>query len=294
MVAYAVFFSVIPNFVIPAPGRSTAVLADTQELWEARRTAKRARDTFITRPAGPARPGRPGRLVRRTRSRCAQARGPETGAAGTSSREASPEAPPADARPDRARRLVDARWGRALVASVVVLALGTVVGLIALWPTGQHHGPGHAFGGETSGATVVAVREAQCPGPTPQRCRVLGARIDDGPKSGLVTTLELGPTNLVSSLSRGDSIRVHPVAAPPGSRDVAPFQFAGVDRRGTLRWLVILFAALVVILTRWRGVLALGGFALGLFLVVKFLVPAILARLLRCSSLWSARQRSCS
>lgn len=197
-------------------------------------------------------------------------------------------------RPDRARRLVDARWGRALVASVVVLALGTVVGLIALWPTGQHHGPGQAFGGETSGATVVAVREAQCPGPTPQRCRVLGARIDDGPKSGLVTTLELGPTNLVSSLSRGDSIRVHPVAAPPGSRDVAPFQFAGVDRRGTLRWLVILFAALVVILTRWRGVLALGGFALGLFLVVKFLVPAILARLLRCSSLWSARQRSCS
>jgi uncharacterized membrane protein len=157
------------------------------------------------------------------------------------------------------------------------LALGTIVGLIALWPTGQHHGPAHAFGGGTLGATVVAVNEAECPGPTPQRCRVLAARIDDGPKSGLITNLDLGPTNLVSTFSRGDSIRVQPVVAPQGSHGVAPFQFTGLDRRGTLRWLVILFAALVVILTRWRGVLALGGFALSLFLVVKFLVPAILA-----------------
>jgi uncharacterized membrane protein len=157
------------------------------------------------------------------------------------------------------------------------LAVGTVVGLIALWPTGHHHGPAQAFGGETSGATVVAVREARCPGPAAQRCRTLVARLDDGPKRGLVTTLELGPTNLVSSFSRGDSIRVHSVVAPPGSRGVAPFQFAGLDRRGTLIWLVVLFAALVVILTRFRGVLALGGFALSLFLVVKFLVPAVLA-----------------
>jgi uncharacterized membrane protein len=37
------------------------------------------------------------------------------------------------------------------------------------------------------------------------------------------------------------------------------------------------FAALVVALTRWRGLLALAGFALSLLLVTKFMVPAILA-----------------
>ncbi|HEY3185840.1 MAG TPA: YibE/F family protein [Solirubrobacteraceae bacterium] len=179
--------------------------------------------------------------------------------------------------PPSGRRLRDTRWGRALIASVGALALFTVIGLLLLWPSAQHHGPSQALGGKTFGATVTAVRDVRCPGPTPQRCRVLSARLDDGPKRGTRTSLDLGPAKLVSSYSAGDKIRVQPVAAPPGSRHAPPYQLAGLDRRGTLRWLVILFAALVIALTRWRGVLALAGFALSLLLVVKFLVPAILA-----------------
>jgi uncharacterized membrane protein len=164
-----------------------------------------------------------------------------------------------------------------LVVAVGALALGTVVGLAALWPSASDHGPSHAFGGKTFGATVVAVSDQRCPGPTEQRCRRLTVRLDDGPARGRNTTLDLGPSDLVSRFSPGDHVRVQSVAAPEGSRRAPEYQFAGLDRRGTLLWLVILFAGLVVVLARWRGVLAIVGFGLSLMLVVKFLVPAILA-----------------
>jgi uncharacterized membrane protein len=176
-----------------------------------------------------------------------------------------------------ARRLAGTRWGRLLIACVVALALATLVGLCALWPSPGHHRPSQAFGGKTYAAVVTTVRDVRCPGPTAQRCRQVSARLKDGPKRGSVAALDLGPSNLVSQYSRGDQVRVQPIAAPPGSHDAQPYQFAGLDRRGTLRWLVILFAGLVVVLARWRGVLALAGFALSLLLIVKFLVPAILA-----------------
>jgi uncharacterized membrane protein len=185
--------------------------------------------------------------------------------------------PGRDHPPRSHRRLADTRWGRVLVIAVGVLAVGTLVGLVALWPSAPHHGPSQAFGGKTLGATVVTVADVRCPGPAAQRCRRLSVRLDDGAKRGRRTTLDLGPSNLVSRFSPGDHVRVQPVAAPAGSHGAAQYQFAGLDRRGTLLWLVIAFAVLVVVLTRWRGVLALIGFAASLLLVVKFLIPAILA-----------------
>jgi uncharacterized membrane protein len=174
--------------------------------------------------------------------------------------------------------LLGARWGRVLVGSVVSLLAVTVIGLVALWPSTPHHtGPSQALGGKTYGATITAVRSVRCPGPTAQACTVLVARLNDGPAAGTTTSLDLGPTALVSRYSAGDTIRVQPVGAEPGARHAAHYQFAGLDRRGTLIWLAVLFAAMVLVLARRRGALALIGFALSLLLVVKFLVPAIVA-----------------
>ncbi|MDR9372197.1 YibE/F family protein, partial [Conexibacter sp. JD483] len=53
------------------------------------------------------------------------------------------------------------------------------------------------------------------------------------------------------------------------------YGFASVDRRGTILWLAIAFSLLVVLLARWRGVLAIVGFAVSLLLVTQFLVPAV-------------------
>jgi uncharacterized membrane protein len=179
--------------------------------------------------------------------------------------------------PGQPRRLVDTRWGRVLVASVGALAAATAIGLVALWPSAHHHGASQAFGGKTFGATVTTVRDVRCPGPTAQRCSVLVAHLDDGPSKGRSASLDLGPADLVSHYGHGDHIRVQPIQQPAGSRGGDTYQFAGLDRRGTLRWLAIIFAILVVALARWRGALALAGFALSLLLVIKFLVPAMLA-----------------
>jgi uncharacterized membrane protein len=164
-----------------------------------------------------------------------------------------------------------------LAGSVGALVAATVIALVVLWPAPRHHGPSQAFGGKTYGATVSAVRDARCPGPTPQACRQLTARISDGPGRGKTAALDLGPSKLVSKYSPGDHIRVQRVVAPPGAHAVPSYQFAGLDRRGTIRWLVILFGLLVLLLARWRGLFALVGFGLSLLLVMKFVVPAILA-----------------
>jgi uncharacterized membrane protein len=174
--------------------------------------------------------------------------------------------------------LLASRWGRVLAGAVGALALGTAIGLVALWPgTSHHHGPSSALGGKTLAAKVVQVVDLQCPGPAAQRCRQLRVRIEQGKDRGRIERLTLGPANLSSSFSAGDSVRVSRVEAAPGAKVTEPYTFAGLDRRGTLLWLAIAFAALVVLLARWRGALALAGFAISLLLVTKFLIPALLA-----------------
>ena len=197
------------------------------------------------------------------------------------------EARRADHRPGRARarrvgatelgRLITTRWGRVLIGSVGVLALATTVGLLVLWPSARQRGPSRALGGKTLAATVTGVRDVRCPGPTAQRCRRLVARLDEGTSRGTQASLDLGPSALVSRYARGDKIRVQPVAAPAEARGGVSYGFVALDRRGTLRWLAIVFALLVVALARWHGALALAGFAASMLLVIKFLVPAILA-----------------
>jgi uncharacterized membrane protein len=180
-------------------------------------------------------------------------------------------------RRDRARRIVAALAGRGwdglLTAIVGGLALVTIVGLLALWPGADHrHGPSQAFGGKTIGARVTAVRDIRCPGPTPQRCRQLEIRV--GARTAPIT---LGPSNLAPHVEKGDAIRVQRIVAPAGATHVEPYAFAGLDRRGTLVWLLVAFMLLVVVMARWRGVLALAGFGLSLLLVTRFVVPAIAA-----------------
>jgi uncharacterized membrane protein len=67
-----------------------------------------------------------------------------------------------------------------------------------------------------------------------------------------------------------------------GNPDVEPnkqvtYHFAEVDRRGSLVWLAIFFVAAAVVFLRGRGVLAVLGVALSLGILLRFVVPAILA-----------------
>ena len=169
------------------------------------------------------------------------------------------------------------RWGRVLGALVAALALATAVALLALWPREREHDPTQALRPKTYAANVVSVRDLPCDGPTPQVCRRLSVKLDEGPDRGRTWPISLGPRELSSSFDEGDGVRVARVAAIPEANLQPGYNYAGRERRGTLVWLLVAFSVLVILLARWRGVFALLGFALSLLLVMKFLIPAILA-----------------
>src|SRR4051794_38256545 len=170
------------------------------------------------------------------------------------------------------------RSGRVLLGAAALLLAATLVGLVALWPGARpDRGPSQAFGGATLPAKVVRALDVRCPGPVAQRCRAIDVRPGAGADRGRMTRISLGPVGSVPALGGGDAVRVQATGAPVGTPGAERYAFADVARHGALLWLTLAFAALVVALARWRGVLALVGFALSLLLVTKFLIPAILA-----------------
>jgi uncharacterized membrane protein len=169
------------------------------------------------------------------------------------------------------------RSGRVLIGAAALLLLITVAGLAALWPGERaKHGPSQAFGGAALGAAVTRAVDVRCPGPVDQRCRAIDVRLDEGADRGRTSRITLGPVESVPAVEAGDSVRVRPTGAPPGTRSAERYGFVDVDRRSSMLWLGLVFVAIIVLFARWRGVLSLAGFALSLLLVTKFLVPAIL------------------
>ncbi len=170
--------------------------------------------------------------------------------------------------------LAGSRGGRVLIALATLLLLGTVVGLAALWP-GERPEPAGARRATYPGQ-VVAAGTVRCPGQAKQRCARIDVAVSDGPAAGTTQGMTLGPVGFVSTVETGDDVRILASGAPAGLPDVDPYAFIDVDRHDALRLLLVIFAVLVIVLARWRGLLALAGFALSLGLVTQFLVPAIL------------------
>lgn len=188
--------------------------------------------------------------------------------------------------------LLATRWGRSLAGAVGLLALVTVVGLALMWPNGDDGGGERPASTPTIAATVSAASEQACPGPAGQRCRSIVVTIEEGADAGRREPIALGPVAVAPTVEVGDAVRVQPVPGAAGgdaaarggaagdsgaavAGGVQRYGFASVDRRGTIVWLAVVFAVLVVLLARWRGLLALVGFAISLLLVTRFLVPAV-------------------
>jgi uncharacterized membrane protein len=168
---------------------------------------------------------------------------------------------------------------RALAGVVGVFVLATVLGLIVLWPPPV---PKDRTGGlgtpvDLVNATVTAAPQVPCrsglPG-APLVCRDVTARLTSGPEKGQSTTLEITESPDQPTLRAGDRI-ILGRAADPG-QPVAYF-FSDYQRRVPLLALGLLFALAVVGLARWRGLAALLGLGVSLLVIVRFVLPAILA-----------------
>jgi uncharacterized membrane protein len=167
---------------------------------------------------------------------------------------------------------------RLLTAIVLVAASATIVGAALLWPGD--------LGIDTSpqpdlvGARVLAVElveDAAVPGDLSSPLDgsgliLLDVELLEGVDRGRVLSLEL-PAEGYPEFRRGDVVELFPSEVPG---EGAVYFVADFRRTTTLAWLGLAFVGAVLLVGRWRGLRALVGLAASLWIVIGFMLPAIL------------------
>lgn len=164
-----------------------------------------------------------------------------------------------------------------------VVAIAIVAGIVALWPgpVDPPEGADLLRRGAIVDGTVTTVRLGPCgedlgPGPTDPAvplCRAVTATIDSGPDAGTLTRFDFPDLATSPDLQPGQSIKLE---RPPQDIPGVPYAFFDQVRAPSLWWLAVLFAGLVILLGRMRGVAALVGLGLSIAVIMVFILPAIL------------------
>ena len=166
---------------------------------------------------------------------------------------------------------------RALLIAVVPFIVLTLIGLVVLWPGDPPDRlQGDFAGPDRVGATVTKVEEIECqaiPGQESFRCAEVTARIDDGDEAGTDASFETAETSQARQIAVGDKIFVARSLNDPNENR---YFFIDYQRGLPLLALGILFAVVVVALSGMRGFAALVGLGISLFILLAFVLPAIL------------------
>lgn len=147
--------------------------------------------------------------------------------------------------------LWSSRAGRVLVSSVLLIAVATVIGLVALWPAGSG-GRNANDSAPTLAAQVSSVRDEPCPGaegPAAQLCRELTV---DPVGRRTPGTINIGPAEGGLSVGRGDRVRVSLAPSAEGLPDgfnTEPYTLVGIDHSRQ----VLIAALLLAIFAWWRS-----------------------------------------
>jgi uncharacterized membrane protein len=159
-----------------------------------------------------------------------------------------------------------ARYLRIIVIGCAVLI---VVGAAVLWPSGQQTTDPLGLESERIDAHVIAVDAAPCNSDPTQPCSVVAFELRSGPRDGSQGFMELGEQ---TSIRTGDDIQVTVFETPEGQTIYSFYEF---QRSTALLVLTALFAIAVIALARWRGIGALAGLAVSLFVIVWFALPSL-------------------
>ena len=172
---------------------------------------------------------------------------------------------------------VPLRTKRLLTIVVVPLILLTILGFVMLWPN-QLPDIARTIELPTGllNGTVVTVNAIPCPGLESEAldCREADVRLTEGPDEGETVTFEVGDINAVRTVREGEKIVVARTETEPGAFS---YDFADVQRGGPMVVLGLIFAGVVIALGRLRGLAALAGIGISLAILIKFVLPAILA-----------------
>jgi len=173
-----------------------------------------------------------------------------------------------------------------LAAILVPIALATVVGLVALWPSGQTHETGIVeVDAEHPTARVLSATSESCGGENEDRlpdgsipesvpCTTLRAEVTSGDAAGQVVEVWAPATVRATDLPPGTAV----VLVRYLATDVEPEVWAWYDfsRSLPLGVLALAFAGVVVAVAGMRGVRALVGLVLAFVVIATFLLPALL------------------
>ncbi len=167
---------------------------------------------------------------------------------------------------------------RLLTFILIPCILATLVGMAVLWPGDlEGEGPEIGFPTDLLDATVVSVASVKCQsddGGEQFDCTRVRARLTEGPNDGKTIVMESTEGADAVKLEKGDRVVL---GRSPGSPPGLEYYFADYQRGWSLFILLVIFIAIVVALGRWRGVFAILGLGVSLLIVVKFVLPAILA-----------------
>ena len=173
--------------------------------------------------------------------------------------------------------MLEDRTHRLLLAVVGVLLVATLVGMVALWPAPRDV-PDDAAPLEERYTAVIRDLEIVEGEIDPMLGIsgdevVLQAELLEGPDAGTTTTIRAAVDGY-PDFSVGDRVEVQ--AADFGDGEPSYF-VADFQRLPALGLLVGLFVLAVLAVGRWHGLRSLLGLAVSLLIVVRFIVPAILA-----------------
>ncbi|MFD7454483.1 YibE/F family protein [Kitasatospora sp. NPDC059827] len=187
---------------------------------------------------------------------------------------------------------VSARLRTVVAAVLIPFAVAVAVGLVVLWPGGvpAHQHTGVGFDQQIRQGLVTRIQELPCadlgpadqgttapgaaaPGPADRgTCRQETVEVTDGPDRGRTFTVVVHPSE-----SRRYEVgeRVVLTYAPNAPVELR-YSVVDVDRNLPMGVLAGLFAVVVVVIGRWRGVAALFALAISFAVLSLFILPAIL------------------
>jgi uncharacterized membrane protein len=171
---------------------------------------------------------------------------------------------------------------RTVLLSVLAAALVlTVVGLLTLWPDGDEvddlrGSVNFAAEGVTFPEATVDEVAPPCATLTEPRdgCGTLEVTVADGADEGTAVTVEVPPQVSDAGLQPGD--RVELVRTPGAEGEPATLTYFEIERGGSLWLLVGLFALVVILVARWRGLMSLIGLGFAGGVMGLFVIPALL------------------
>lgn len=189
---------------------------------------------------------------------------------------------------------------RARIALIIVLVLAagaTLFGLVKLWPDGarteasvsatEFAAPGVTFpvGAVTTILPVCPTTSGESESGTGQpgepveegkTCGAITVSLDEEPAESGPSTVSVSvpPAITQSGLEPGDKVQL--MRVPPQEGSPEAYSFLQVQRGTPLLVLAILFVVVVAVVARARGLLALAGLAFGGFILVAYMLPALL------------------